>query len=187
MEGGERQVFFGNALIQKGLDIRFGIDAASAGDVIDRFSPIRRPVQLLHGNAQDGGNLVQKGARAAGAASVHPHIRHFKLSGLRILSEKQNLGVLAAQLDGGIQIPVQLPDGDGIGNHLLHIGQAEPVGKRLCAGAGEGEEEFCPREFFQKLLQTLDHAGRLLGAVPAVTGVNDLSVLSVYDDCFGGG
>ena len=187
MERGERQVFFGNALIQKGLDIRFGIDAAAAGDVIDRFSLSRRPVQLLHGNAQDGGNLVQKGARAAGAASVHPHIRHFKLAAMRILSEKQNLGILAAQFDGGVYVFVQLPDGDGICHHLLHVGQAEPVRKRLCAGAGEGEEEFCPREFFQKLLQTLDHARRLLGAVPAVTGVYNLSVPSVYDDCFGGG
>ena len=187
MERGERQVFFGNALIQKGLDIRLGVNSAAAGDVIDRFSLSRRPVQLLHGNAQDGGNLVQKGARAAGAASVHPHIRHLKLAALRILSEKQNLGILAAQFDGGVYVFVQLPDGDGICHHLLHVGQAEPVRKRLCAGAGEGEEEFCPREFFQKLLQTLDHARRLLGAVPAVTGVNDLSVLSVYDDCFGGG
>ena len=149
MERGERQVFFGNALIQKGLDIRLGVNSAAAGDVIDRFSLSRRPVQLLHGNAQDGGNLVQKGARAAGAASVHPHIRHLKLAALRILSEKQNLGILAAQFDGGVYVFVQLPDGDGICHHLLHVGQAEPVRKRLGAGAGEGEEEFRPGNFFK--------------------------------------
>ena len=187
MEGGECQVFFGNALVQKGLDVRLGINAAAAGDVIDRFALCRRPVQILHRNAQDGGNLVQKGARTSGAASVHPHVRHLKLAALRVFAEKQNLGVLAAQLNGGVYIFVQLPDGDGVCHYLLYIEKAEPVRKRLGTGAGEGEEKFRPRKFFQKLFQAFDHARCLLGAVPAVDGMDGPSVPGVQNDRFGGG
>src|SRR5699024_166397 len=77
---------------------------------------------------QQGGDLVDEGAGAAGAAAVHPHIGGGQ-GAVLLLAEEDDLGVLAAQLHGGAGGGVEGPDGGAVGHHLLDIAGPHLVGQ----------------------------------------------------------
>ena len=112
MESRQRQVFFGNALVEQGLDVGLGVDAAAAGDVVDAGAGLRALVELLHWDTQQVRDLIDEGARAAGAAAVHAHVAYGGGVLLLIGSEEDHLRILAAELDGCACRGVELADGD---------------------------------------------------------------------------
>ena len=180
MERRQRQVRLGHSLVQQRLNIRLGIYAAASGDIIYRFSLLRRMVQLFYRNPQDRRHLVQKSARTSCTASVHSHVRHIQPAGLVILTEKQYLGVLAAQLDGRAHLLVQFPDRNRIGDYFLHIRQAQPVRQLLRSGAGQRHAEFRRRETLFQAFQAVDHALHLLRAVSPVIGICNLICVLIH-------
>ena len=133
VQGRQGDVLLADALVEQGLDIRLGIDAAAAGDVVDLRPLLRQRLILLGLHLQERGDLVDKGARPAGTGPVHAHVRHLEPAGLRVRAEKDHLGVLAAQLNGRLCGGVMLHDRQGIGDHLLDKGHARRVREGLGA------------------------------------------------------
>ena len=74
---------------------------------------------------QQSGHLVDERARAAGAGAVHAL--------LDAIIEVDNLGVLAAQLDGDIGGRDEGLDGTLAGDDLLDKLQIEPLGQQQAA------------------------------------------------------
>ncbi len=138
MEGRQRQILFGDALVEEGLDIGFGIDAATARYVVDAGSRLGALVKLLYGDAQQMGYLVDKGACTARAAAVHAHVTYRGGAALLVGGQKDHLGVLAAQFYGGARCGVELADGDRVGHDLLDVACACGLRQRCCARSGYG-------------------------------------------------
>ena len=63
LEDGGSHVFLSSALVQNGLDVALGKDAAAGGDGVDLLVLERQLVQLVHRDVQQGGHLVDEGAR----------------------------------------------------------------------------------------------------------------------------
>ena len=82
--------FFG-PLVEQGLDVGFGKDAAAGSDGIGLGGLFCHLVHLVRGQFHQGGHLVDESAGAAGTGAVHPH---FGTAG-----EEEDLGVLASQFD----------------------------------------------------------------------------------------
>ena len=121
----------------RGLDVSLGVHAAPAGHVIDAVPPGRQSVKLLDRNVQNGRHLVDKGARSARTAAVHAHIGNFQLSGCLIDAEEDNFCVLSSQFNGGAHAVILAAQRNGVGNHLLNIGEAQGVRQTLGSGAGQ--------------------------------------------------
>ena len=94
LEDGGGHVLGTGALVQQRLDIGFGEHAAAAGDGIDVLGALCELVQPRGIRVQQGCHLVDERAGAAGARAVHA------LLDARV--EVDDLGVLAAELDGDI-------------------------------------------------------------------------------------
>ena len=71
---------------------------------------------------EQGGHLVDEGTGTAGADAVHPlfHIAAFKVD---------DLGVLAAKLNGHISLRRVILQGGGYGDHLLDKRNAQVLGQ----------------------------------------------------------
>ena len=187
VEGGEGQILLGHPLVQQGLDVGLGVHAAPAGHVVDAVPLGRQGVKLLDGHVEDGGHLVNKSAGASGAAAVHAHVRHLQLAGAGVLPEEDDLGVLAAQLDGGAHILILGAQGDGVGHHLLDIGHAQGVPKPLGPRPGEGQVELGVRKTPIELPKSVGDALDLVGVVPLIVGIDHPPGLHVQGGDFGGG
>ena len=146
MEGRQGQVIARCPLVEQRLDVGFRVHAAAAGDVVDRASAAGGFVELLDGDVEDRGDLVDEGARAAGAAAVHSHVGDIERAGGFADAEEDHLGVLAAEFDGAARARVKRLDGAGVGDDLLHERHAELVGDRRRAGAGERKPNVGLRE-----------------------------------------
>ena len=109
------------ALVDEGLHVALGKDAAAGGDGVGPLRPLGRLVHLVGAHFEQGGHLVDEGAGAAGAAAVHPH--------LGAAGQKEDLGVLAAQLDDAVGLGHKPLDRHAGGEHLLHKGDAAAVGQ----------------------------------------------------------
>ena len=107
------------ALIDERLDVAFGEHAAPAGDGVGAGGGLGRLVHFIGAHFQQGGHLVDERAGAAGTAAVHAH--------LGAVRQKQNLGVLAAQLDDAVGAGGQTVGRHAGGKHLLHKGNAAAV------------------------------------------------------------
>ena len=94
LEDGGGHVFGAGALVEQRLHVGLGKDAAAAGDGIDGGGVGREFVKAAGIGVQQGCHLIDEGARAAGAGAVHAL--------LDAVVEVDDLGVLAAQLDGDI-------------------------------------------------------------------------------------
>ena len=171
VEGGEGQVGLGHPLVEEGLDVGLGVDAAPAGDVVDAGAPLRQGVKLLNRHLQQGGDLVDEGPGAAGAAAVHAHIGHGEGAGVGIGLEEDHLGVLAAQLDGAAHLLIPALQGGGVGRHLLGKGNAQALGDGLGPRPGQAEAEGLAGEPPLQLLHHPDDALDLVGVVPPIVGI----------------
>ncbi len=117
LENGGRQVGNRRPLVNQGLNVRLGEHAAPGGDWID-FLVVRRGIIQSGGiGLQQGSHLVNEGSRTAGADAVHPLFQ--------TALEVDNLGVLAAQLNGNVRLGIAAPQGSGHRHHLLHKGNLQ--------------------------------------------------------------
>ena len=94
LEDGSGDVLGAGTLVEQRLHVGLGKDAAAAGNGIDGSGVGRELVEAAGVGVQQGCHLVDERARAAGAGAVHAL--------LNAIIEVDDLGVLAAQLDGDI-------------------------------------------------------------------------------------
>ena len=155
------------ALVEEGLDVGLGKDAAPARDAVHLPALGRQGLELVRGHPQQGGDLVDERAGAAGAAAVHPHIRGGE-GAVLLLAEKDDFGVLAAQLDGGAGGGVEGADGGAVGHHFLHIAYAHLVGQRASARAAYRDPHGPACKFGADGVQQAAQGAALLGVVALV-------------------
>lgn len=121
LEDGGGHVLGTGALVQQRLDVGFGEHAAAAGDGIDVLGALCELVQPRGIRVQQGCHLVDERAGAAGARAVHA------LLDARV--EVDDLGVLAAELDGDVGLRDQGLHRALARDNLLHELEAEPLGE----------------------------------------------------------
>ena len=160
LEDGGGYVLFPTALVQDGLDIALGEHAAAACNGVDLLVLQGERVQLVHRHIHQGGHLVDEGARPAGAGAVHPLLQR--------AAEKDDLGVLAAQLDDGIGVRNVGVHRGGGGVHFLDEVQAGSLGHPQAGGAGDDQLDPLAAELARDGLQGLTGPLPGLGVVPLI-------------------
>ena len=161
LEDGGRHVLLPAALVQDGLDVALGEDAAAGGDGVDLLVAQGEGVQLRDGDVQQGGHLIDEGTGAAGAGAVHT-----LLDGA---AEEDDLGILAPQLDDRIGAGDEGSDGSSGGIDLLDKVQTGGLGHAQTGRAGDEELNVLAAEHVGQLTEGL--AGPLTGlGVVALVG-----------------
>ena len=127
---------------------------------------------------QQGCHLIDKRARAAGAGAVHAL--------LDAVVEVDDLGVLAAQLDGDIGGRDEGLDGTLAGDDLLDKLQVEPLGQQQAARAGNGTGHLGSRQHGRSTLEQIAGTSADVGVVALVLGVDDLVVVVEHGELNGG-
>ena len=130
VEDGGGQVLVGGTLVDEGLDVGLGEDAAARGDRVELGVTGRQLAEAGGVRVQERRHLVDKGARTARARAVHALLG----GGVQV----GELGVLAAQLDDDVDLGVQALGGLGARDDLLNEGDSHGAGGRQAAGAGDG-------------------------------------------------
>ena len=130
VEDGGGQILVGGTLVDEGLDVGLGEDAAARGDRVELGVAGRQLAEAGGIRVQEGRHLVDEGAGAARARAVHALLR----GGVQV----GELGVLAAQLDDDVDLGVEALGGLGAGDDLLDEGDSHGPGGRQAAGAGDG-------------------------------------------------
>ena len=128
---------------------------------------------------QQGCHLIDERARAAGAGAVHAL--------LDAVVEVDDLGVLAAQLDGDIGGRDKGLDGAFAGDDLLDKLQVEPLGQQQAARAGNGAGHLGRRQHGRGTLEQVAGAGTDVGVMALVLGVDDLVVVVEHGELDGSG
>ena len=167
------------ALVQQGLDVGLGEHAAAGGDRVDGRRLAGELVQAGRVGVQQRGHLVDERARAAGAGAVHAL--------LDALVEVDDLGVLAAELDGDIGRGDQGLHGALARDDLLHELQAEPLAEQKTARAGDGAGHGRALEQAGRAHEQVARAGAHVGVVALVLGVHDLVVVVEHGELDRGG
>ena len=122
------------ALIDEGLHVALGENAAAGCDGVCTGGLFGRLVHLIGTHLEQGRHLVDESARAAGAAAVHPDFG--------AVGQEQDLCILTAQLDDAVRRRDELFDRHAGGEHLLHERHAAAVGQAHAGGAGDAEQRF---------------------------------------------
>ena len=128
---------------------------------------------------QQGCHLVDERARAAGAGAVHAL--------LDAVVEVDDLGVLAAQLDGDVGGRDKSLDSALAGDDLLDKLQVEPLGQQQAARAGNGAGHLGRRQHGRSALEQVAGTSADVGVVALVLGVDDLVVVVEHGELNGGG
>ena len=128
---------------------------------------------------QQGCHLVDERARTAGTGAVHAL--------LDAVVEVDDLGVLAAQLDGDIGGRDEGLDGTLAGDDLLDKLQIEPLGQQQAARAGDGTGHLGSRQHSRGTLEQVAGASADVGVVALVLGVDNLVVVVEHGELNGGG
>ena len=179
LEDGGGHVLGAGALVEQRLDVGLGKDAAAAGDGIDGGGVGRELVEAARVGVQQGCHLVDERARTTGAGAVHAL--------LDAVVEVDDLGVLAAQLDGDIGGRDEGLDGTLAGDDLLDKFQVEPLGQQQAARAGNGAGHLGRRQHGRSTLEQVAGTGADVGVVALVLGVDDLVVVVEHGELDGGG
>ena len=186
VEGRQGDVRPAGPLVEQGLDVGLGKDAAPARDAVHLLAHPGQGLEGLGGHPQQGGDLVDEGAGAAGAAAVHPHIGGGQ-GAVLLLAEKDDLGVLAAQLHGGAGGGVEGPDGGAVGHHLLDIAGPHLVGQGPPARPADRHPHGQAGKLVPDLAQQLAEGAALLGVVALVAPEQDAAALAVGQHGLDGG
>ena len=179
LEDGSGHVLGAGALVEQRLHVGLGKDAAAAGDRIDGGGVGRELVEAARVGVQQGCHLVDERARAAGAGAVHAL--------LDAVVKVDDLGVLAAQLDGDVGGRDEGLDGALAGDDFLDKLQVEPLGKQQTARAGNSASHLGRRQHGRSALEQVAGAGTDVGVVTLVLGVDDLVVVVEHGELDGGG
>ena len=163
LEDRRRDVLLACALVEQRLHIGFGEHAAAAGDGVDRGVAFGELVQAARVGVQKRGHLVDERAGAARAGTVHAL--------LDALVEVDDLGVLAAQLDGDVGFGDERLHRRLGRDDLLHELDAEPLRQKQAARAGDGDGHHLVAELLRRLLQHLDDGGAHVRMMTLVDGV----------------
>ena len=119
-------------LIDQGLHVALGKHAAAGRNGVGALCILCCLVHLVGTHFQQGGHLVDKGTGAAGTAAVHAH--------LGTVGQKQDLGILTAQLDHAVGGRHKALDRHAGGEHLLHKGHAAAVGQTHAGRTGDAQQ-----------------------------------------------
>ena len=130
VEDGGGQVLVGGTLVDEGLDVGLGEDAAARGDRVELGVAGRQLAEAGGVRVQEGRHLVDEGTGATRAGAVHTLLG----GGVQV----GELGVLAAQFDDDVDFGVEALGGLGPGDDFLDKGDAHGAGGRQAAGAGNG-------------------------------------------------
>ena len=179
LENGGRHVLLPSALVEDGLDVALGEHAAAGGDGVDLLVLQAQRVQLVHAYVHQGGHLVDERPGAAGAGAVHPLLQR--------AAEKDDLGILAAQLDDGVGARYVLVDSSGGGVHLLHKVDARRLGHAQTGGTGNDHAHLLPGQLVPDGAQGLDGALPGLGVMPLIGAEQQLVLLVQHHHLHGGG
>ena len=179
LEDGGSHVLGAGALVEQRLDVGLGKNAAAAGDGIDGGGVGRELVEAARVGVQQGCHLVDERARAAGAGAVHAL--------LDAVVEIDDLGVLAAQLDGNVGGRDKSLDSALAGDDLLDKLQIEPLGQQQAARAGDGTGHLGRRQHRRGTLEQVAGASADVGVVALVLGVDNLVVVVEHGELNGGG
>ena len=128
---------------------------------------------------QQGRHLVNERTRTAGAGTVHAL--------LDAVIEVDDLGVLAAQLNGNVGGRDEGLDGALAGDDLLDKLQVEPLGQQQTARAGDGAGHLGRRQHGRGALEQVAGAGADIGVMALVLGVDDLVIVIEHGELDGGG
>ena len=111
--------------VHQRLDVGLGEHAAAARDGVDVGGLLGELVEAARVGVQQARHLVDERARAAGARAVHAL--------LDAVVEVDDLGILAAQLDGHVGLGDERLHGALGGDDLLDELQVEPLGQQQAA------------------------------------------------------
>ena len=179
LEDGGGHVLGAGALVEQRLDVGLGKDAAAAGDGIDGGGVGREFVKAAGIGVQQGCHLVDERARTAGAGAVHAL--------LDAVVKVDDLGVLAAQLDGDVGGRDEGLDSALAGDDLLDKLQVEPLGQQQAARTGNGAGHLGRRQHGRGTLEQVAGASADVGVVTLVLGVDNLVVVVEHSELNGGG
>ena len=179
LEDGGGHILGTGTLVEQRLHVGLGKYAAATGDGIDGGRVGRELVEAARVGVQQGCHLVDERARTAGAGAVHAL--------LNAVVEVDDLGVLAAQLDGDVGGRDKGLDGAFAGDDLLDKLQVEPLGQQQAARAGNGAGHLGRRQHGRGTLEQVAGAGTDVGVMALVLGVDDLVVVVEHGELNGGG
>ena len=148
------------ALVDERLDVGLGEDAAAGRDGIDLGRLSGGAVEALGVGLEQGGHLVDEGSGAAGADAVHALLRR--------AGEVDDLGVLAAELDGDVRPGKASTQRRGDGDDLLHKGNPHGLGEAERAGTGDPGEKHAVADLLPGVGEQI---GQRLAGVGTVTPV----------------
>lgn len=178
LEDGSGDVLGTGAFVEQRLHVGLGKDAAAAGDGIDGGGVGRELVEAARVGVQQGCHLVDEGARTAGAGAVHAL--------LDAVIEVDDLGVLAAKLDGDVGSGDEGLDGTLAGDDLLDKLEVEPLGEQQTTRTGNGAGHLGRRQHGRSALEQVAGAGADVGVMALVLGVHDLVVVVEHGELDGG-
>ena len=153
-------------LVEEGLDVSLGKNAAAAGDGVEPLVAQGQLVHLVHRHVQQGGHLVDKGAGAAGAGAVHPLVH--------AAVKEDDLGVFAPQLNNSAGVGLQAADHLAGGEDLLDEGHVDGFRQPEPGTAGQSDGKVAVPDQRGRLMKQFQSFLSHLGQVGLVLLVQDL-------------
>ena len=147
-------------LVEQGLHVGFGEDAAAAGDGVDDGMATGHLVEPGSIGVEQRRHLVDEGPGAARASAVHAL--------LDAAVEIDDLRVLAAELDSHVGARNQALDGGLVGNHLLHEGDLQPLREQQSAAAGDVDGGRHVPHLGERLVDNGDDGGTHVGMMTPI-------------------
>ena len=134
LKNGSRKIFFGSTFINQRLDVCFCKNTASGSDRIKGFVIPGIFIQACSICLQKGSHLINKGSCTSCTDPVHTlfNIAAFKIN---------DLGILAAKLNGNVCLRRDLLKSSGNCNDLLDEWNLQMVGKCQTAGTSDHRME----------------------------------------------
>ena len=163
LKNGGSQIGQRCALVDERLDVRLGEHAAARGDGIELVIVCCGAVQPLGVRLQERGHLVDERAGAACADAVHAL--------LQPAAEVDDLGILAAQLNGDVRLRGDSLQAGGHGDDLLHKADVQGLAEVDGAGAGDLQAQVAGTELCAGVLQQLGKCFLRVRTVAAVIAI----------------
>ncbi len=174
------QILLARAVVDERLNVGLGEHAAAGSDGIKGLIIAGIVVEPCCIGLQKGCHLIDEGAGAAGTGAVHAllDVAVFKIN---------DLGILAAQLDGHIGFRCHGLNGSSFGDDLLYKRNAEIIGKGKTAGAGDDGMNPDVPVLLPDLLQNVVQGLADLGVVAPVIAEQQIPVCVQKGRLYGGG